>query len=227
MLSVSKRFKCFLSFFVSISILLAIRLDFFRHQNSFSSVGQYINYTSNGRIVSNRIRFNYPIQSNRCADVHSGWIAVIVSAPSNRRKRDRIRQTWTIPTNPSGGLPIHYVFLIGKEFENDPSILKESLLYKDVVQVDLDDTYLNLTIKSVALLDWIHRFCPGADFVLKCDDDVYVNVNNLDSLVRNEKLIKNHQKKSRRIIYGLASVNLKPIRSPPGFFFPNPKILNF
>jgi len=46
-------------------------------------------------------------------------------------------------------------------------------------QVRLADDYSNLTAKSVALLHWTWRHCADAELVLKCDDDVFVNVRRL------------------------------------------------
>ena len=44
---------------------------------------------------------------------------------------------------------------------------------------DFEDTYRNLTYKGVAALRWISRYCAHARYVLKTDDDVFVNTFNL------------------------------------------------
>ncbi len=38
------------------------------------------------------------------------------------------------------------------------------------------DFYRNLTLKMAGLFNWINSNCPKIDFVLKMDDDMYVNV---------------------------------------------------
>ena len=38
------------------------------------------------------------------------------------------------------------------------------------------DTYQNLTIKTVMGLKWMSIFCPKAKYVLKTDDDIFVNI---------------------------------------------------
>lgn len=38
------------------------------------------------------------------------------------------------------------------------------------------DSYHNLTLKTVMGLKWMSIFCPHAKFILKTDDDIYVNV---------------------------------------------------
>jgi len=44
---------------------------------------------------------------------------------------------------------------------------------------DFQDTYRNLTYKGVAALRWISRYCSHARYVLKTDDDIFVNAFNL------------------------------------------------
>ena len=43
----------------------------------------------------------------------------------------------------------------------------------------MTDGYYNITLKVAGLLNWLRTNCNSADFVLKVDDDVYVNSRNL------------------------------------------------
>jgi hypothetical protein len=54
-----------------------------------------------------------------------------------------------------------------------------------LVQVNVVDSYANLTLKSIALLHWAHGHCPGAQLVFKCDDDNYINWNVLSKILPN------------------------------------------
>lgn len=38
------------------------------------------------------------------------------------------------------------------------------------------DSYRNLTYKSIMWLKWIALYCPKPPFVLKVDDDIFVNI---------------------------------------------------
>ncbi|KAK3100764.1 hypothetical protein FSP39_025002 [Pinctada imbricata] len=49
----------------------------------------------------------------------------------------------------------------------------------DILQGDFEDTYNNLTLKTMMGVQWISRFCPTASFVFLVDDDVIVNFHNL------------------------------------------------
>ena len=52
--------------------------------------------------------------------------------------------------------------------------------------MSFQDSYHNLTLKTVMGLKWTSIFCPHAQFILKTDDDIYVNVPLLTSVVKKE-----------------------------------------
>lgn len=51
----------------------------------------------------------------------------------------------------------------------------EAKEYSDLIIYDLEDHYMNLTLKSALMLQWSLRRCPQAETLLKTDDDVFVN----------------------------------------------------
>lgn len=69
------------------------------------------------------------------------------------------------------------VFLLG--LTNDPvttaRIQQEAIMYGDIVQGDFVDSYHNLTHKGVMGYRWITENCPQAKFIVKIDDDVFLN----------------------------------------------------
>ncbi|NXD89012.1 B3GT4 galactosyltransferase, partial [Halcyon senegalensis] len=48
--------------------------------------------------------------------------------------------------------------------------------HRDLLQGPFADTYANLTRKTLLLLRWALARCPAAPFLLKADDDVFVNL---------------------------------------------------
>jgi len=88
---------------------------------------------------------------------------------------------------------------------------KENSDHGDLAQVDLIDTYLNLTLKSVSLINWTFKRCGQMRFVVKCDDDVYVNVENLAKafLVNLKEDSNNH---NERRMFGHPALGASPIR---------------
>jgi len=55
----------------------------------------------------------------------------------------------------------------------------EKHLYDDLIVANFEDSYDNLTLKTMSSLEWIDTYCNQSDFVLKTDDDMFINVPNL------------------------------------------------
>lgn len=88
---------------------------------------------------------------------------------------------------------VKLVFLLGKGRGKEPIsevVQKESQLFGDIVVEDFIDSYTNLNLKTVFMLKWVHRNCPMVKFVMKVDDDVFVNVPKLQSSLLNESATK-------------------------------------
>lgn len=127
--------------------------------------------------------------TNTDANLNRTLLIVVISAVENFARRDLIRQTWASPHFVDVDEWIEIIFLVGTTlFENQTiqdRLQKENVEYKDLVQVNVVDSYANLTLKSIALLHWAHGHCPGAQLVFKCDDDNYINWNVLSKILPN------------------------------------------
>lgn len=95
-------------------------------------------------------------------------------------RRQAIRETWG-QAGILANRTVVTVFLLGNTLpvDNFPNLQEmlnhEAKLHEDLLQWDYRDTFFNLTIKEVLFLDWFSRHCPQAMYVLKGDDDVFVN----------------------------------------------------
>lgn len=47
--------------------------------------------------------------------------------------------------------------------------------YKDIVELNIKEKYKYLVIKITALLQWIFVHCNNPEYILKVDDDVFLN----------------------------------------------------
>ena len=56
------------------------------------------------------------------------------------------------------------------------NIAKENEEHHDIVQGDFLDTYRNLSYKNIMGKLWVSQFCEQAEFVVKTDDDQYVDL---------------------------------------------------
>ena len=71
-----------------------------------------------------------------------------------------------------------FTFTVGltDDAETQQKIEQEAKTYGDIIQIGVADFYRNLSLK-------VAGFCAKVDFVMKVDDDVYVNVRNLAHFV--------------------------------------------
>ncbi|KAM9341908.1 beta-1,3-galactosyltransferase 4 [Pholidichthys leucotaenia] len=111
-----------------------------------------------------------------CQRAKPFYIAMVTSAPANQRARQAIRDTWGGEVDVRG-LRVMTLFMVG--VASDPGLAKlliaEAREKGDLVQGRFVDTYSNLTLKTLAMLGWVRRFCPQAHFMAKVDDDVLLN----------------------------------------------------
>uniref|UniRef100_A0A8D0H571 Hexosyltransferase n=1 Tax=Sphenodon punctatus TaxID=8508 RepID=A0A8D0H571_SPHPU len=125
---------------------------------------------------------NYPLLVNqpaKCAGNRTFLLLAIKSVPGNFAARQAVRETWGREGN-LGGLPVRTVFLLGSaQGSHEPDLRQlveyESQLFRDVLMWDFEDTFFNLTLKDWLFLNWTVGHCPGARFILKGDDDVFIN----------------------------------------------------
>lgn len=94
----------------------------------------------------------------------------ITSAPGHWRQRSAIRETYGSVAHP------HPVFITGHtgDATEMQMLANEAILYKDIIVEDFVDSYWNLTLKTGFILKQFLRLCPQADFLVKADDDVFL-----------------------------------------------------
>jgi hypothetical protein len=113
------------------------------------------------------------------------FMILVHSAPGNFQERQAIRATWGSLEEVGGSL-IRHMFLLGSSESTQGSLdlLKESVLYGDIVSGNFVDSYKNLTYKHLMGYKWALTYCPKATFILKADDDAFVDVFQLIDFIR-------------------------------------------
>lgn len=117
-------------------------------------------------------------------------IILILSAPENFAKRNTIRETWLKLKNRAHHtdgdyLNFKHYFVIGGlglTVDKTKIINSEQLKYNDILILPLYDSYSNLTQKVLKSFGWLQgQYEFGVDFkyILKCDDDSFVRIDNL------------------------------------------------
>ncbi len=134
-------------------------------------------------------------------------LVVVTSALRNVNERRIVRESWArksmVPADKA-----RVVFLLGQSVNGSfqDAIQEESSMYGDIIQEGFVDTYANLTVKSLMLLKWFSRNCDKVPYVLKTDDDVFVNVKNLYNFVV--------QNKKPNLLAGTLICGAVPVRDP-------------
>ena len=104
------------------------------------------------------------------------FVVLVHTATEHFQRRQSIRETWA-NVSLYQNVHIRIVFLLGltKKEEVQTKIEEENKIHGDLVQGIFLDTYHNLTHKGVMGLRWVTENCRQARFVVKVDDDVFVD----------------------------------------------------
>lgn len=128
--------------------------------------------------------FEYVINNNIC-DNQTFLVILVHSAPENEAERTALRTTWAYPTRRLGK-SIKTVFLLASRNTtvSQKTMVSENDRYHDIVQGNFIDSYKNLTYKLMMGMKWVTSYCPSAKFVLKADDDVFVDIYRIVDILR-------------------------------------------
>ena len=121
------------------------------------------------------------------------YLIYIYSSPQNHKRRDELRRNYPNPAVFRDGRT-QFVFLLGvsKDDALNAMIDDEIRHHNDIVLADYVESYRNLTYKSVMALAWLTSYCTEADYAIKADDDVFVNIFELI------KILEQHDANNRR-----------------------------
>lgn len=141
-------------------------------------------------------------------------LILITSAPTHREARLAIRQTWGHYAT-RRDIAIAFVLGATQQQSIDDSLSAESYMYGDLIRGHFIDSYNNLTLKTISSLEWVDSYCPRASFILKTDDDMFINVPKLLMFIE-----KHH--KETKVIYGRLAKKWKPIRNKKSKYYVSP-----
>ena len=118
-----------------------------------------------------------------CNETDILLLIYVHTAPHNVIRRIMIREYWgnqkVIVTLPNSViLRKKVMFVMGQPpGENDQkAIIEEAKIFGDILQEDFVDSYKNLTYKAICALKYVSEKCKHVPFVLKTDDDVFINM---------------------------------------------------
>jgi len=93
-------------------------------------------------------------------------------------------------------------------------LLNEAEMYGDMIIEDLDETYLNLTLKTLRMLKWVEKNCNEVEFTVKIDDDFHLNLWRFLGVL----LALSGSDAGKNLIGGEVYRGQIPIRDPSSFY---------
>lgn len=146
-------------------------------------------------------------EPKKCESTTPFLILLISTNHKEFDARQAIRETWG-DENTFSNVHILTLFLLGYSTEPvlNQMVEQESQIFHDILVEDFVDSYHNLTLKTLMGMRWVSLFCPNAQYVMKTDSDIFVN---MDNLVFN--LLRPNAKPRRRFFTGHV-INGGPIR---------------
>ncbi|XP_034099236.1 acetylgalactosaminyl-O-glycosyl-glycoprotein beta-1,3-N-acetylglucosaminyltransferase-like [Drosophila albomicans] len=140
-------------------------------------------------------------------------LILITSAQTHADARMSIRQTWG---HYGTRRDIGMAFVLGRGTNEtvNQALTDENYMFGDLIRGNFIDSYNNLTLKTISSLEWADQHCNHAQYILKTDDDMFINVPKLLNFV---KQLEKH--KNKRLIFGRLAKKWKPIRNKKSKYY--------
>uniref|UniRef100_A0A1A9W437 Galectin domain-containing protein n=1 Tax=Glossina brevipalpis TaxID=37001 RepID=A0A1A9W437_9MUSC len=141
-------------------------------------------------------------------------LILITSALEHSDARLAIRQSWGHYTERRD---VSIAFVLGRTANQNlnKDLSEENSIYGDLIRGHYIDSYNNLTLKTISSLEWVDQHCAKAKFILKTDDDMFINVSKL-------LLFLDNHAKDKKTIYGRLAKKWKPIRNKKSKYYVSP-----
>ena len=112
-------------------------------------------------------------------------VVLVSSSPGAYKNRLAIRHTWA--TDNALHRKWKTVFLIGEgnSMAVSDRITREAQIFGDIIQGDYSETYANKVFKIQSGFEWAAKYC-SFEYLLKTDDDVFVNTRGLVAFLSGE-----------------------------------------
>ncbi|XP_047523945.1 uncharacterized protein LOC125062222 [Pieris napi] len=118
---------------------------------------------------------------------------------------------------PKSDVNFKVVFLLGLPANDNSSEVQDKIdeevdKYGDIIQEGFIDSYNNLTLKSIMMLKWVTNNCgDSVRYILKTDDDMYINVPNLMTNLQNRSKIHDQTKEKEYLLIGDLICGARPV----------------
>ncbi|KAM7302033.1 beta-1,3-galactosyltransferase 1 [Ixodes scapularis] len=123
-------------------------------------------------------RYRFTINPQLCSGkAGRSFLVLVQSASRNTERRNAIRDTWASPTKDSfSGIRLGFVLGTPRKASLNDKVLREADEYRDIIMSNFTESYYNLSLSTVTLLRWAVENCAGYDYLVKADDDAFLNL---------------------------------------------------
>lgn len=99
------------------------------------------------------------------------------SAVDHRESRRNIRESWA-SSRTFSNINVKLLFIVGRPSDSMTQfhVETEFSTYGDIVQGDFSDAFKNLTYKAITMLAWVNAHCSQVRYIVKVDDDMFVDM---------------------------------------------------
>ena len=182
-------------------------------------------YPNSGKLqIASTATTGPPPVSKICLGRPITMLICVTTRRNETETREAIRETWGSWKNGTWEHGSRWynalVFFVGERTQQEDPLIeeglrKESATYGDISFGSYIDTYVNLTYKSIAMMEFAAKFCRNSMFVFKVDSDSYVNIPLLMNLLKKMVIIKGH----RPFMLGMQHFDVNPVRDPQHKFY--------
>ena len=118
-------------------------------------------------------------------------LVFVFTVHANFEKRQAIRVTWgSQKLLRDKRIVTLFILAKSKSAYHQKLVELESRQYGDIIMEDFVDSYQNLTLKTIMAMKWASHYCSDANYVMKTDDDMYVNYDALMTLLSDPQTSK-------------------------------------
>ena len=129
-------------------------------------------------------------EETKCGINKTKLLFVIPSAPDNFDRRDWVRNSKLGSFVKQHSSNVTLLFFLGFPSYKDAethhiqrSVNYESTIYRDIVQANFTDQYRDIRLKAQLMLKWASTYCYNASYVIRSDDDVIFDVENIVDII--------------------------------------------
>lgn len=147
-------------------------------------------------------------------------LIAVLSDAAHFEWRSAVRRTWGRIARGDGTFRLMFVVARPRTGHLQTGIDEEHRVHGDLLQLDYVEAYDQLTVKSASAIRWFVAHCPLAAYLLKIDEDSFLNPTRFFRFLRERP---DHDR-GRKVIYGKVWSGSWPRRDPTDKWYLPPEV---